>query len=241
MPLTHATFALLFLFFPGIVANLIGETLTAHRTRPLPVFFLHSFVWGLGLYFVTYILGWIGFAGAWGAGHMCWRDIVADVTLIEPQLFFVDGLVAKAKIPIKDVLLTTLLAVPAGFYYSRANYRNIIHKYAQKRSFSKIFGDLDVWGYLMNSENAPEWVVVRDLENDLAYEGWIEAFADTHEIGELLMREVVVFQSSTAKRLYKTDVLYLAAHGHRITIESADQRVLDPNRAETQKERRKDT
>ena len=70
----------------------------------------------------------------------------------------------------------------------------------------------------MNS-NMPGWVVVRDIENDLAYEGWIHAFSVGNERDELFLRDVKVFTNKTAEELYAVPALYLPKNRESLTIE----------------------
>ena len=61
--------------------------------------------------------------------------------------------------------------------------------------------------------------MVRDFETDLAYEGWVNAWSDTYEVNELLLRDVKVYKSSTAELLYEVDSVYLTRAKDRLTIE----------------------
>jgi hypothetical protein len=63
------------------------------------------------------------------------------------------------------------------------------------------------------------WVVVRDFDRDLALEGWVNAFAETHDVNELLLRDVRIYQSSTSKFLYEVDSMYLTRPKDKLTIE----------------------
>ena len=75
-----------------------------------------------------------------------------------------------------------------------------------------------VWEFLFNSD-LPEWVTVRDLKNDLAYEGWVHAFSDTCEPNELFLRDVKVIRNSTGDELYSIGGLYLSRERAELTIE----------------------
>lgn len=70
----------------------------------------------------------------------------------------------------------------------------------------------------MNSQ-IPEWVIVRDIENDLMYEGWVQAFSDSTERDELFLRDVKVFTNKTADELYEIPGLYLPKSRENLTIE----------------------
>ena len=53
------------------------------------------------------------------------------------------------------------------------------------------FGDVGVWDFAFSSD-MPEWVVVRDQDNEIAYEGWVRAFSDSVDENELLLKDVRV-------------------------------------------------
>jgi len=80
------------------------------------------------------------------------------------------------------------------------------------------FGDIDVFSYIMNSQ-IPEWIVVRDIENNLMYEGWVEAFSDSTERDELFLRDVKVFNNKTAGELYDVPGVYIPKKRDNLVIE----------------------
>ena len=94
----------------------------------------------------------------------------------------------------------------------------MIFKVARKFNVSKKYGDVDVWSYVMNMEKQ-EWFIVRDLQYDIMYEGWIQVFSDSTENDELFMRDVKVYRNSTGDALYETPGLYLPRKREGLTIE----------------------
>jgi hypothetical protein len=46
------------------------------------------------------------------------------------------------------------------------------------------------------------WVVIRDIQNDLMYQGWVESFSDGLDNNEILLRDVKVFRNSDQDFLY---------------------------------------
>ncbi len=62
------------------------------------------------------------------------------------------------------------------------------------------------------------WVTVRDHKLDLYYYGWIEAWSDSGEERELILREVEVYKNSTAEFLYESDVIYISRKHDDLTI-----------------------
>lgn len=91
---------------------------------------------------------------------------------------------------------------------------------ALRTKLTKKFAEVDVWDYIFNSENEEmKWVIVRDVKNNLMYQGWVEAFSDTVKENELFMRDVVVYKNSTAEEYYSMPGLYISRNRDEITVE----------------------
>lgn len=135
------------------------------------------------------------------------------------NFYFFDALTNKdVRLDFKEIAIVTLISVAVGFLFAFfVNYK-VLYIIAHKLKISNKFGDSDVWSYIMNSK-VSQWVVVRDLDSDLTYEGWIRAFSDSAEKDELFLRDVKVFKSSTSEELYETPGLYLSRDRKTINIE----------------------
>ena len=70
----------------------------------------------------------------------------------------------------------------------------------------------------MNS-NETEWVTIRDLKNNLVYDGWIKAFSEDSRNPEILLRDVTVYNNSSAEELYEIDAQYLKLDSECISVE----------------------
>jgi hypothetical protein len=117
-----------------------------------------------------------------------------------------------------EILKVSLLSIATGYLVTALINHKILNKIAKFLRVSKKFGDLDVWSFIMNSKNI-EWVIIRDIEVNLMYEGWVELFSDSTEEDELLLRDVRVFENSSGRELYQTPGLYLPRKREKITIE----------------------
>jgi hypothetical protein len=77
------------------------------------------------------------------------------------------------------------------------------------------------------------------------YEGWVELFSDSTEQDELLLRDVVIFDNSTGKEIYKTPGLYFPKKRENITIELPEleysEHINRPNKTENKNEQRSKT
>ena len=92
------------------------------------------------------------------------------------------------------------------------------NRFARFIGLTKTFGELDVWGYLMNMKEVV-WVTVRDHKNDLIYDGWVQAFSDDSKDAEILLRDVSLYKNSTGEKLYQAGAVYISRNREDISIE----------------------
>lgn len=212
MELSSLTIRVLLLFFPGLLCAMIVDALTVHRERPPLQFVTHAFSLGIASYLCLYALRGVC---AWIAGWFGWT--------IVPIAFFRALLDENQGISWAEIALAGVVAVGLGWLVAAIINHKWVHRCARFLGVSRRSGELDVWSLLCNSRKT-EWLIVRDLANDFTYFGWLEAFSDTHDHPELLLRKVRVSRSSTGAQLYKTELLYLARPSSTLVIEpvSAD-------------------
>lgn len=199
MTLSEFTLRIILIFLPGLIALIIVEQLTVHKEVKPYRFFIDSLILGFLCYLIYYP--------------------ISQVPFFNLNFYFIRSL-SDNKFPLDftEIFIAIFLSIPLGFIISLLSNRKILHRFAQKLKITKKFGDLDVWSYIMNSE-IPEWVVIRDIENDLMYQGWIQAYSDPPEKDELFLRDVKVFINSTAQELYNVPGLYFPRKRENITIE----------------------
>jgi hypothetical protein len=207
MEISEFTLRLLLLFLPGIVVTLIIERFTVSDEKRHFYFIIISFIMGILSYTLyTILLKLIDFI-------IC-KDI-------DTEVIFLKALIDKElKIEFSEVLLVSLLAIILGFAIAKIINAKLMFRFAQKIGITKKFAEIDVWGYLFNSEDDElRWVRVRDIENNLCYEGWVEAFSDIYKSNELFIRDVKVYVNSNGKKLYQVPGLYVARDPNKLTIE----------------------
>ena len=199
MDVSEFTFRLIVLFLPGLIAFLIVEALTIHRSIPMVRVFLYSLVLGFLCYFIHYPLA---------------KVLAGD----ESSFSFMDFLkTSQLTLEPNEIFLVTSLSIPLALLISLALNKHWLHRVAYRIRVSKKFANPDVWSLVMN-EDGSEWVVVRDLEHDLIYEGWVVAFSDsTDDFDEVLLTDARVYRNSTGQELYKVPSVYLSTrHGNKI-------------------------
>ncbi|MFI5398319.1 MAG: DUF6338 family protein [Candidatus Binatia bacterium] len=202
--MSELSVTLTLLLFPGVICALLVEQLIPTREWSSFRFPLYSFVLGFACYLIYAIIL---------AGLQCrWPPDVSFVKVLASK----DATAVYSSL--SEIFCVTLLALPVAAVVSFVLNHKWLHKVAAAINVTQKFGDLDVWAFVFNS-NVTEWVTVRDIKNDLMYQGWVHAFSETSAPNELLLRAVRVFRNSTGDELYETDALYLSRDPGELTLE----------------------
>src|SRR6266446_10508062 len=197
---TELSLRLALLFLPGIVAALLVEKLVPTRDWSTARLALYSLVLGLICYLIYALLK---------AAYLChWP----------PSINLFRSLTVGTSLDLLEIIWTTAISLPVGIFVSLSLNSHWINRFGKAIRVSDKFGALDVWARTFNFTETT-WVVVRDLEENLAYDGWVEAFSDTYDANELFLRDVQVFQSNTASFLYELEAVYLTRPKDKLTIE----------------------
>ncbi len=205
MQLSEFTLKLLFLFLPGVISRLIMEKLTVCEERRHFYFILYSFVFGMLAYAIYFLILLIS---------SVFIDTGTKVQFFE-CLFEKNSCIDHT-----EVILVSAIAIILGFILSFIKNKYFLHKIARKVGVTKRFAEIDVWGYINNSDDEDiRWVRIRDHKNDLCYEGWVDAFSDSVKGNELFIRDVKVFRNSTGNELYFVPGMYLSRNVDEISIE----------------------
>jgi len=207
MEISELTLRLLLLFLPGIIITLILERLTVSDEKRHFYFILSSFLYGI-------------FSYAFYALLLIIFDCLPRIE-INTNVIFLDALIdEEIKINFGEILKVSIISVVLGFFIATLINQKYLHRFSQFIGISKKFAEIDVWGYLLNSKDDElRWVRVRDTEHNLCFEGWIEAFSDTHKNNELFLRDVIVFKNDTGDKLYNVPGLYISRNPDNLTVE----------------------
>lgn len=201
MALSEFTLRIILIFLPGLIAFIIIEQLIELKEIKPYRFFINSLILGFLCYLFYYPISLVPFFNL--------------------NFYFIRSLFnSKLPLDLLEIAIVTLLSIVVGFIVSYIINRKFLEKIGDKLKTTTKFSEHfdDVWGYIMYSEK-PEWVVIRDRENDLMYEGWIKTFSDIAEKDELFLKDVKVFINSTAQLLYEVPALYLPRQRENLTIE----------------------
>lgn len=204
MELSEFVFKLLLLFLPGIICSCVVDTFTNHKERTQFQFTVNSFVYGLISYSAFWLL----------------VKIFGCVFNVDPDsfnflLYFQNG---SQDISFREIFYACIVAIVLGALVTFIHTHKLHFRLFRFLKITKKFGELDVWGYLMNSEDV-SWVTVRDIPNNLMYDGWIQAFSDNSKEAEVLLGDVKVYSNDTGEYLYSVSSQYLSLDRSNIVIE----------------------
>lgn len=208
MEVSALTLRVLLLFFPGVLCAMLVDALTVHRERSSTQFLTNAFVLGLTSYLVLYV-------GRWACAGL------SDVLGLPPPLpvTFVDALLSETvRIAWGEIVMAAGIALVLGLVLSASVNHQLLHRAARRLRITRKRGSLDLWSYALGSPDA-NWILVRDLQFAFTYFGWLEEFSETGETAELWLRDVQVFDSGTATKLYDSDGVYLSRDPRTLVIE----------------------
>jgi hypothetical protein len=210
MELSVLTLRVVLLFFPGVLCALIVHALTIQRERTTPQFLTSAFVYGVSTYL---LLASFREAYAAGASLVGWNA--------PPRVTFFDVLTnERARIAWGEIAFSAVVAVLLAVLLSAAVNHNLLHRAAERLRVSRRFGQADVWGHFLDSPKT-NWIIVRDVNADLLFEGWVDAFSDTGADPQLLLSDVVVYRASTGTKLHDRKRVYLTPRKESVILEEA--------------------
>lgn len=208
MNVTELTIRLLLLFFPGIIAALVITNLTTHKRPNFNLLILYSFILGLLSYFTTNSLLALNGLFLKFNGVQSRKELTFFKSLTDPTVL----------ISMKEIMFVSLISIVLSLVISLVINRGWFHKIARAMKVTNQFGEKDVWQHLFNSPDIG-WVTVRDLENNLMYQGYVGAFSDTFMENELLLKDVKVYYGETGEYLYDLKILYITRDIRKLTVE----------------------
>lgn len=210
MELSVLTLRVVLLFFPGVLCALVVHALTIQRDRTTPQFLTSAFVYGVSTYL---LLAGVREVCARGAEALGWSQ--------PPRVTFFNVLTnERAKIAWGEIGLSAVMALVLALLISAAANHHVLHRVAERLHVSRRFGQADVWGHFLDSPRT-NWVIVRDVNADLLFEGWVDAFSDTGVDPQLLLSDVSVYRASTGTKLHDRKRVYLTPRKESVIIEEA--------------------
>ncbi len=206
MKLTELTIKLLFLFIPGIISLIIFRRLVTVRKYTPFYFVTYSFVLGVFSYSVLSVIR--GFF----SNEKDYNNTQFINSIFSPN-FHVSPI---------EILSASCVSVIISFFLAAIVNYSILNRIGKFLKVSKKFGNDDVWGFLHSHHHDDSiWVIIRDLENNLAFYGWVYAYSESYKNNELILRDVVVYNNDSWSILYEIPGIYLTRPHDSLTIELA--------------------
>jgi hypothetical protein len=195
MNLSEFAFRIIFIFIPGLIAFNIISKLTFHKDFKASDILLGSLTYGFVCYLIYYF--------------MC--VIINKLTFFHTQNFYFGESLTnpQAKLNFQEIAVVTLLAVPIGLILAALINHNVLFKLANKLMISDKLDEISLWNKVFDS-SLNHWIVIRDIQNDLMYRGWVDSFSDGLDKNEILLRDVEVYRNSEQGVLYSVPGLYIS-------------------------------
>lgn len=197
---------------PGILSMITLERLTTHKKIEFDRFAIYAIV----LAFFTYI-----------SHYLLWLSIYKFYCFINwhtpaistPELFINIFLNDINTLDMFNIITVSIVGLLLSFILAYAINYKFINKLGQLLKITSKFGDESVWDFFHNKPKN-DWVVVRDLKNDIMYYGWISIYSDYgNDYDELILQSVAVYKNSTAELLYEVEEIYIAEKRENLRIE----------------------
>jgi hypothetical protein len=122
-------------------------------------------------------------------------------------------------IDLLSVITVSFVGILLSFFLAYIINNKFLNRIGQFLNVTSKFGDESVWDFFHNKPKK-DWVVVRDLKNDIMYYGWISIYSDYgNENDELILQNVVVYKNSTGELMYEVAEIYIAEKRENLRIE----------------------
>jgi hypothetical protein len=213
MQITELVWNLYLLLLPGVVSTLMLRYVSTNKQYSIFEFVIYSSVLGIG----TFVIMELFCSLYWAFLGIFNKSILTEFGLnlnIGNNLF--NGQKSLNKI---EMFISFLLAIPFGFFWGIILSSKIVIRIFQYLKLTTRYGDNDVWSFYLNSPDT-EWIYVHNKKTSLTYFGKIRAFSDSTEKRELLLEDVIVYESETWSERYQSNAVFLELNSYDFVIET---------------------
>jgi hypothetical protein len=198
------------ILLPGIIATIIIGKLTVHSEWSSFKFSLYSLVFGffsyLILQFICYVIHIVSNCSFSGFN---WSDsIIINIALQNQPMVALD-----------EVLLSLGISLPLAFFVSWIVQNKYLNKFAQFLRVTTKYGDENLFSFFLNSKEI-FWVYIRDIDNNLTYQGRIESFSESSNMQEIVLSHVKIFRYEDSEELYEIPFIYLSKKAGDFILEA---------------------
>ena len=192
---------LVFLFLPGIVGALIIDILTAHRSRQTFQFIISAILFGTGSYMIL-------------SAIVKLNNELVQLKGLEPTWeveFFKSFLQENGIIKFSEVFWATIISVVISVIAVWLINNRIIYRIANFFKLSNKHGEEDLWEAFLDRSHT-QWVVIRDTDEAIVYQGAVKGFSQKDDKRELLLSDVIIYkeENNELKDLYSLKEMYLS-------------------------------
>jgi hypothetical protein len=207
--LNQLVVTLIFILIPGIVAAIISDKLTHHSRWDSFKFSLYSLTLGVGCYVLLQVITYLfDILSGFSIESISWTNL---------QIW--NSALNGADIAAWEICVATLLSLPVAFFASWLIHFKFFNKIAHKLRVSNKFGEENLYSYYLNAQEI-DWVYVRDIENNLTYQGRVVSHSENDNAQEIVLSEVSVFRYEDSEFLYNVPTIYLSRGVGKLVIEA---------------------
>lgn len=208
------------IMFPGIIAAVICDKIIVHQPK-----------WGhfkFGIY--SFVLGVTCYISLQGFGYVL--DIIFSKYIFLKNVpwshlkvwnFISDS---NANLKVIEVFQATTLSIPIAYLASWVVNFKIFNKISQHLRISNKYGDENLFSFYLNAKEV-DWVYVRDIGNNLTYQGQVVSYSENDTIQEIVLSNVTVYSYSNSEEYYSVPSLYLCKNMGSFIIETIPSELLE--------------
>ena len=113
--------------------------------------------------------------------------------------FYISGY----RLTIEDIIILFSISSILGLIYALLSNQEILYKIFKRLKITKNISKCDLWSGFVKDRDCP-WVIFRDYVNGLTYDGYIKKYSGTNQKRELMLADVIVYDTQTSKELYRS-------------------------------------
>ena len=165
------------------------------------------------------------------------RDIVLDGEVlgkiyIKANLSEMESKIENHLVLVVGIFFIILLiSIPLSFIISWIVNYKILNKIGEFFNVSTKYGDENLYSYYLNT-NEIDWIYIRDVDNNLTYQGRVFSFSENSNIQEIVLYDVTVYRYEDSAELYHVPTIYLAKKSGSFRIEAVPQEYLKEEKNE---------
>lgn len=205
------------ILLPGVIGTIIVDKLTVHSKWEPFKYILYSFVLGVFSYAFFQII-------------IYFRDFFRTCSFLNTQWTNLKiwniGFTNETSLSGSEVIFAIVLSIPLSFFISWVINNKVLNKVGEFFKVTTKYGDENLYTYYLNTKEI-NWIYIRDIENNLTYQGRVLSFSENFNIQEVVLYDVTVYRYEDSAELYQVPTIYLANKAGSFRIESIPEKFLN--------------